>query len=389
MDCYRRHFLRMGTLAAVAPLVASCSRQKLPEAGGRPISASALAAAKVGVVTCLSYGRDALTALDKGLDLLGGVGRLVRGKTVTVKVNLTTPAERPFESLFDRPPGETYVTHGDTAAALAAILLREGARRVRFVESSPFPDPLEQIATAAGWDVKALAALGSVEFENTRNLGGAKSYSRLPVPSGGHLFEYFELNHSYADTDVFVSLAKLKNHKTAGVTLSMKNLFGLTPNALYGDEAVREDALKGRGGMHERSVWDGRRFPGGIQGSQAHGSGYHVPRVVADICAARPVDLAIVDGITSMAGGEGPWTSPLRFTEPGVLAVGLNPVSTDAVATAVMGYSNPRAASGMPPFEKCDNQLLLAEQLGVGTADLSRIEVLGLTLEQARYSYAG
>jgi hypothetical protein len=43
----------------------------------------------------------------------------------------------------------------------------------------------------------------------------------------------------------------------------------------------------------------------------------------------------------------------------------------------------------MPPFEKCDNQLLLAEQLGVGTADLSRIEVLGLTLEQARYSYAG
>ena len=110
---------------------------------------------------------------------------------------------------------------------------------------------------------------------------------------------------------------------------------------------------------------------------------------MADICAARPVDLAIVDGITSMAGGEGPWTSPLRFTEPGVLVVGLNPVSTDAVATAVMGYSNPRAASGMPPFEKCDNQLLLAEQLGVGTADLSRIEVLGLTLEQARYSYAG
>src|SRR4030095_134772 len=99
--------------------------------------------------------------LDKGLDFLGGVGRLVRGKTVTVKVNLTTPAERSFESLFDRPPGETYLTHGDTAAALAAILLREGARRVRFVESSPFADPLESIASAAGWDVKAIAALGS------------------------------------------------------------------------------------------------------------------------------------------------------------------------------------------------------------------------------------
>ncbi len=70
----------------------------------------------------------------------------------------------------------------------------------------------------------------------------------------------FELNHSYADTDVFISIAKLKNHKTAGVTLSMKNLFGITPNSLYGDQAPREDALKGRGRMHERSIWDGRRL---------------------------------------------------------------------------------------------------------------------------------
>ena len=387
MDCSRRHMLRLGTLAAVAPLAGACSRRESSDAGARAISASALAGARVAVVTCISYGREAMEALGKGFDLLGGVGRLVRGKTVTVKANLTTPSS-PFVSLFDRPPGETYITHGDTAAALAAILLREGARRVRFVESSPFNRPLEEIVEAAGWDVKALVGLGRVEFENTRNLGSGKSYARLPVPPGGHLFEHFELNHSYADTDVFVSLAKLKNHKTAGVTLSMKNLFGITPNSLYGDEAAREDAVRGRGRMHARSVWDGRRFPGGKQGFLPHGAGYHVPRVVADLCAARPVDLAIVDGITAMAGGEGPWTPPLRFTEPGVLIVGLNPVSTDAVATAVMGYSNPRASTGTPPFENCDNHLLLAEQLGIGTADLSRIELLGSTVEQSRYSYA-
>jgi uncharacterized protein (DUF362 family) len=327
-----------------------------------------------------------MQALDRSFDLLGGVGRLVRGKTVTVKVNLTTPSE-PFTSLFDRPPGETYVTHGDTAAALAAILLREGARRVRFVESSPFNRALEEVAADAGWDVKALSGLGAVEFENTRNLGSGKQYARLPVPSGGHLFEHFELNHSYHDTDVFVSLAKLKNHVTAGVTLSMKNLFGITPNSLYGEEAAREDAVKGRGGMHALRVWDGRRFPGGKQGYLPHDARYHVPRVVADLCAARPVDLAIVDGITAMAGGEGPWTLPLRFTEPGVLIAGLNPVSTDAVATAVMGYADPRASKGTAPFEKCDNHLALAEQLGVGTADLSRIEVLGSTIAQARYPY--
>lgn len=375
-------------MAAAAPLVASCSRQETSEAETQRLSASALSAAKVAIVTCTAYGRDAMEALEKSFDLLGGIGRLVRGKTATVKVNLTTPAGRPFDSLFDRPPGETYITHSDTALALTALLLREGARRVRFVESSPFRQSLDEIAATAGWDVKAILGLGSVEFENTRNLGGAKSYARLPVPFGGHLFEYFELNHSYADTDAFISLAKLKNHKTAGVTLSMKNLFGLTPNALYGDEAVREDALKGRGRMHARTVWDGRRFPGGKQGFLSHDAGYHVPRVIADLCAARPVDLAIVDGITAMAGGEGPWTPPLRFTEPGLLIAGLNPVSTDAVATALMGYPNPRASAGTPPFEKCDNQMLLAERLGVGTADLSRIEVLGSSIEKARYSYA-
>ena len=387
MDCSRRQLLRLGALAAAAPAWAGCSRKQCSGAEASPIPASALAAARVAVVRCISYGRDAMDALEKSFDLLGGVGRLVRGKTVTVKANLTTPI-RPYESLFDRPPGETYITHGDTAAALAALLLREGAQRVRFVESSPFNRPLEEVVASAGWDVKALTGLGRVEFENTRNLGSGKSYARLPVPPGGHLFEHFELNRSYADTDVFVSLAKLKNHRTAGVTLSMKNLFGITPNSLYGDEAQREDAVKGRGRMHARGVWDARMFPGAKQGVLAHNAGYHVPRVIADLCAARPVDLAIVDGITAMAGGEGPWTPPLRFTEPGVLIAGLNPVSTDAVATALMGYSNPRAPAGTPPFESCDNHLLLAEQLGVGTADLSRIEVLGATIEKARYSYA-
>jgi len=66
-----------------------------------------------------------------------------------------------------------------------------------------------------------------------------------------------------------------------------------------------------------------------------------VPRIVVDVCAARPIHLAIIDGITSMSGGEGPWckdAAEIKFTQPGVLIAGLNPVSTDVVATAVMGY---------------------------------------------------
>src|SRR2546426_12162220 len=40
------------------------------------------------------------------------------------------------------------------------------------------------------------------------------------------------------------------------------------------------------------------------------------------ICAARPIILAIIDGITSMSGGEGPWcggAAQLKFTSPGAV----------------------------------------------------------------------
>ena len=90
-----------------------------------------------------------------------------------------------------------------------------------------------------------------------------------------------------------------------------------------------------------------------------------------------------------MTVGEGPWCGEehLKVTAPGVLVAGLNPVSTDAVATAVMGYADPRAARGVKPFLTCDNHLLLAEQAGLGTADLAQIDLRGMTIEKARYPY--
>ena len=39
------------------------------------------------------------------------------------------------------------------------------------------------------------------------------------------------------------------------------------------------------------------------------------------------------------------------------------------------------------PFDKGDNFLLLAEQAGLGSADLAQIEVRGLSIEKARYPY--
>jgi uncharacterized protein (DUF362 family) len=381
----RRDFLhRTLTFAVGAPLALKFGQLGL---SGAESASPSNARATVAIVPCKTYGPEVRPALDKCFDLLGGIGSLVKNKTVTIKLNLTGTNFQPF---LNRPVGETFMTHYATAFALASSLFAAGAKRIRFVESTQSTAALESSLDLADWDVKSLSALGKVEYENTRNLGLGKSYSHLKVPGGGHMFSTLDLNHSYEDTDVMVSLCKLKNHITAGVTLSMKNLFGLTPNALYGSKAGTEDATEGRGPLHNPMGMEKIKLPGLKDGITSVEPTWRVPRIIADICAARPIHLAVIDGITSMKGGEGPWCGgeeKLSFTSPGVLIAGLNPVSTDAVGTAVMGYENPRVAKGVKPFDFCDNHILLAEQAGLGTADLSRIDVRGMPIEKARYPY--
>jgi uncharacterized protein (DUF362 family) len=114
--------------------------------------------------------------------------------------------------------------------------------------------------------------------------------------------------------------------------------------------------------------------------------GYRVPRAVVDLIAARPVDLQIVDGIKSIAGGEGPWIGKTPV-QPGLLIAGTNPVATDAVSLALMGF-DPMADRGTYPFKTSDNMLRLAEEAGLGTRDLNRIEVIGARLKDVVYDYA-
>ena len=67
------------------------------------------------------------------------------------------------------------------------------------------------------------------------------------------MYPEYVLNHSYEDTDVFVSIGKLKNHADCGVTLSLKNCFGIVPVSIYGDDAgvdePNEKASRGRGAV--------------------------------------------------------------------------------------------------------------------------------------------
>jgi len=115
--------------------------------------------------------------------------------------------------------------------------------------------------------------------------------------------------------------------------------------------------------------------------------GYRVPRAVVDLIAARPVDLQIVDGVKSLSGGEGPWAPGIAPVQPGLLVAGTNPVATDAVCMKLMGL-DPTADRGAHPFETSDNMLRLAEEAGIGTRDLKRIEVIGPRIKDVAFNYS-
>ncbi len=134
---------------------------------------------------------------------------------------------------------ETHFTHPAVVGAAVSLMAKAGATRIRVLESGwATADPVEEFLLQASLEPRdILGAAPNVEFENTNYLGKGKKYSRLMVPTGGYIFPGFDLNHSYAECDVFVSIAKMKEHATAGYTGAMKNCFGNAPATIYGDGA--------------------------------------------------------------------------------------------------------------------------------------------------------
>ena len=368
---------------ALLPFLSSRSRAATNNVG-------AALSSRVAATRCMTYESELVPAMMQLFDRLD-IGKLVNGKTVGIKINMTGS---PTDRLGYIPLEDTVYSNPRVIGATVHLLGRAGARRIRVLEGAfNTGDPLEEFMLQAGWEpLDILNAAPRVEMENTNIAGPTGRYHRFTVPGGGHIFPAFDLNHSYADCDVFVSLAKLKEHATAGVTLTMKNCFGSTPISIYGESAgvdePNESPRGGRGMFHAGHRQPSRSAPGEIRPPINHDGGYRVPRIVADIVAARPIDLAIIDGVKSLAGGEGPWIDGVSAVHPGVLIAGLNPVSTDAVAMSIMGF-DPMGDRGTPPFETSDSTLRLAEELGVGTRDLNRIEVVGPPIDQLGFDYAG
>jgi len=126
-----------------------------------------------------------------------------------------------------------------------------------------------------------------------------------PLRAGYTGMRHLWLPRTVLEADFLVSMPKIKTHHWAGVTLSMKNMFGIVPGTRYGWP---------KNILH----WEG------IQES------------ILDVCATVPIHLVIADGIVAMEGN-GPLNGTPRAMRQIVLAD--DPVAADATCGRLMGFA--------------------------------------------------
>ncbi len=112
------------------------------------------------------------------------------------------------------------------------------------------------------------------------------------------------LPRTVLEADFLVSMPKIKTHHWSGVTLAMKNMFGIVPGARYG-------------------------WPKNI----LHWKG--IQESILDLCATVPIHFVIADGILAMEGN-GPLNGIVRPLGKIVLAD--DPVAADTTCARLMGF---------------------------------------------------
>jgi uncharacterized protein (DUF362 family) len=208
------------------------------------------------------------------------------GKTVLLKPNLV-----------GLDPLGVMNTHPAVIAATRRSLLRLGAARVLIGEGP-----------ATDRDTEAI--IESVRLrEYTGRLAGVfvdlnvDAVTKVALATRASRLRELCLPNTLLGADFVISMPKLKTHHWAGVTLSMKNMFGVVPGSCYG-------------------------WPKNV----LHWAG--IEAAILDINATVRPDFAIVDGIVGMQGN-GPIQGEPKTS--GVLIMGNDPVAVDATCCRVMG----------------------------------------------------
>ena len=357
----RREFLKLGGAIAGGATLGGC-RPLTPAPAGAPSSTPRIEPpVRVAIARAATYDPALVRAQTQALfDNLGGIGDVVRpGDKVVVKVNLVGGADGGAP-----PPGttapESYVTHPAVARAMCQLLRDAGAKDIYVADSVWNQSDFE------AWGYPAMLADTGAELINLNRTDPYGDYATVPAGEDWFIYKSFRFNRLLEEADALISVTKMKCHYLLGITQSMKNLIGLAPYKFY-----------------ELKSGDGYRT--GFHGKESE-TRTRLPRVVMDLNRAKPVNLSLIDGIRTVEGSEGPWNGDLRAKNPGILIGGKNPVATDSVAVAAMGF-DPAAEYPDPPFLRAENHLNLARQLGLGPNRLEDIEIRGASLDEVRMEF--
>ena len=209
------------------------------------------------------------------------------------------------------------VTHPEMVAGVLAYLQRHGFRRIEVLDGSWVGDSTERACEVSG--IGAVCRKYGVPFTDLQR-DAARPCDAAGLP--------MRVCARALDTEFLINMPVLKGHCQTKVTCALKNLKGLLPNA------------------------EKRRF---------HALGLHKP--IAHLNTVLTNGLILVDNICGdldFEEGGNPVTMDRIFACK-------DPVLCDAFACRVMGYRSEEV-----PY------IGLAEQLGVGCADLSKAELIAL-----------
>jgi uncharacterized protein (DUF362 family) len=243
---------------------------------------------RVAIVRSGGYDRDLGTLLFEAAQKFD---LPVKGKKVLIKPNFVEP-----------DPEGVVNTHPAVVAAVRETFLRLGADSVRVAEGPGHERDMEAIVET----IRLRDFLGplpnlfvDLNLDDVRPVNLRTRASKL---------KQLYLPRTVLEADFIVSVPKLKTHHWSGVTLSLKNMFGIVPGSCYG-------------------------WPKNV----LHWAGI-TPSILDINSTVRP-DFAIVDGIIGMEGN-GPIQGSPKPT--GVLVLGDDPVAVDATCARVMGLAPER-----------------------------------------------
>ena len=281
----RREFVRVTGGATVALGLAGCREQQEPTPEWEAAAYVKPDRSTVAILGAETYGDELPDLVSRGLAMFPGLR--VKDRRVLLKPNFV-----------EVDPAGVINTHPLVLHAAIGAFRRAGAAEVIVGEGPGHRRDTEYLLRETG--IGPVLRDTGVQFVDL-NLDDV---TRVPLLGrfGGHGSLY--LPDTLLGADLLVSLPKLKTHHWAGVTLSLKNMFGIVPGSVYGWP---------KNALHLAGIGNS----------------------ILDINAtlARMDRFTIVDGIVGM-DGNGPIQGEPR--PAGVVVMGVDHVAVDATCCRLM-----------------------------------------------------